>query len=293
MRRRVFLASAGIAALAGCSSGTGSNDGTATPTSASTQTQTGDPNFEIRGTRFPGSKTLNVATTFVIAIENTGTGAGTFTSELDMRVGDGQWETAGEIEMDIPAGETAEWHSPEFLPQYLTTLHFRLSEFDQTWSIEITPRELDFGNYYAVPNGLYINVLGGAFESAYPTSDESTNSTATATATATATPTPTATPTQAPDGETWAVISLDVRNRLQEPLTAPPASSFDLKVGGESRPQHQEVAENPYEGGELAGRTVRRGELVYAVPEGTQVRDLSVVWDKSFPEGDVKCTWTK
>ena len=48
-----------------------------------------------------------------------------------------------------------------------------------------------------------------------------------------------------------------------------------------------------YEGGELSGRTVNRGNLVYAVPEGTQVRDLSVVWEQSLPDGDVKCTWTK
>ncbi|SEA09058.1 hypothetical protein SAMN04488065_1784 [Haloplanus vescus] len=291
MRRRAFLASTGIAALAGCSTGDSSTDGTATPTSTATSTESGEPNFEIRGTRFPSTQTLNVATTFVIAIQNTGTGDGTFTSELETKVGDGEWGTAGEIEMDVPAGETAEWHSPEFTAQYLTTLYFRLADFDETWSIEITPRELDFGNYYAAPNGLYINLLGGSFESSYPTSDDSGNTTATSTTTATATPT--TTPTSAPDGKTWAVISADVRNRLQEPLTTPPADSFELTIDGESQPQHQEVSDNPYESGELEGRTVIRGELVYAVPEGTTVDDIEVVWSQSLSKGDVKSIWTR
>jgi len=283
MRRRAFLASAGIAALAGCSNGGGST--TATPTAA----ETGEPNFELRGTRFPGSQTLNVATQFVIAIENTGSADGTFTSPLEMKVGDeGDWKTAGELEMSLSAGETGEWHSPEFLPQYLTTLHFRLGAFDETWSIEIAPRELDFNHYYAVPTGLRINVLGGSFESTYPTA---TNETADGTTNGTVTPTPTG--TQAPDGQTWAVMRVDVRNRRQESLDAPPASSFALEVGGERMPQRQGVSDDPYEGGELAGRTVRRGDLVYAVPAGTQASDIELWWEQSLPKGDVKAIWTK
>lgn len=298
MRRRAFLASAGIAALAGCSNG----DGSATTTPTGTSTNTGSATFELRGTRFPGSQTLNVATQFVIAIENTGSAAGTFTSDLEMKVGDGEWKTAGTLEMDLAAGETGEWHSPEFLPQYLTTLHFRLDAFDETWTIDIDPRELDFNNFYAVPTGLYINVLGGSFESTYPTATNETTSdgssndtlsveTATPTPTGTTTATPTATP--APEGQTWAIMKVDVRNRLQESQEAPPASSFVLEVDGERRPQHQDVSDNPYEGGELAGRTVIRGDLVYAVPAGTRARDITLSWEQSLPKGDVKAIWTK
>ncbi|AZH26499.1 hypothetical protein [Haloplanus aerogenes] len=283
MRRRAFLASAGIAALAGCSNGDGSTTATPTPT------ETGAPNFELRGARFPGNKTLNVVTNFIIAVENTGSAAGTFRSPLQMKVGDGEWKTAGEVEMPLDAGETGEWHSPDFLPQYLTTLHFRLGAFDETWSIKIHPRELDFSHYYAVPTGLYINVLGGSFESTYSTSGNETADTTNDTAT----PAATTTPVSAPDEKAWAVMQVDVRNRLEEPHDAPPASSFVLEVDGEQMPQHQEVSANPYEGGELAGRTVRRGELVYAVPEGTRARDIRLVWEASLPKGDVKAIWTK
>ncbi|AXG07871.1 hypothetical protein DU500_16345 [Haloplanus rubicundus] len=284
MRRRAFLASAGIAALAGCSSGNDDgdgSDGTATPTA--TSTGTGTPNFELRGAEIPEARALNVPTAIAVAVQNTGTGAGTFTSTLERRVDDGEWETAANIEMPLEAGETGEWHSPRFAPRYLATLHFRLAAFDETWSMEIAPKRLDFGLYYAAPTGLYLNVLGGSFESEYPAPSNETDTTANETLT----------PTAAPDGETWAIMRVDVRNRLEEPQTTPAADEFVLTVDGEPRPQHQEVTDDPYEGGELAGRTVTRGDLVYSVPAGTQARDITITWESSLPDGDVKAIWTK
>jgi hypothetical protein len=284
MRRRAFLASAGIAALAGCSNGDGS---TPTPTSTSTNTTTptgtGSPNFELRGAEFPEATALNVPTAFAIGVQNTGSGAGTFSSDLETKQGDGEWTTVTTIEMELAAGETGEWHSPRFVPRYLGTYDYRLAAFDETWSIEITPKLLDFGNYYATPDGFYVNVLGGSFEREYPTP---TNETAT---NGTATPTP----TTAPEGQTWAIIRLDVRNRLEEPQTTPEASEFVLEVGGEQRSLHQEISDDPYERTELSGRTVTRGDLVYAVPEGTQAMDITVRWTHSYPDGDVEAVWTK
>jgi hypothetical protein len=229
---------------------------------------------------------LNNPTIFVIGVRNTGSGEGTFSSPLEQRVNDGEWQEAGTIEMTLSAGETGEWRSPRFVPQYLGTLHFRLPEFDETWSIEIAPKRLDFGNFYATPTGLYINVLGGSFEPEFPTPS---NETETETEAETTTPEP----TTAPDGETWAIMRLEVRNRLEEPQTIPAASTFVMEVDGERRSQHQEVSDDPYEGKELEGRTITRGDLVYAVPAGTQARDITLTWEASLPDGDVKSIWTK
>jgi hypothetical protein len=88
-------------------------------------------------------------------------------------------------------------------------------------------------------------------------------------------------------------MRIGVRNRLEEPGSTPDPSEFVLEVDGERRPQHQEVSGDPYDGGELAGRTVERGDLVYAVPEGTRARDITLWWESSLPGGDVEVIWTK
>jgi hypothetical protein len=284
MRRRAFLASAGIAALAGCS---GDGSTTATPTRTATGTGTftdsGNAEFEFVGAEAAESVSINVSTTFGLGVRNVGSGPGTFTATLETRLNDGEWRQNGEIEIPLSAGETGEWHSPQFSLQYLGTYQFRLSAFDETWSIEATPRRLDFDNRYAAPTGLFVNVLGGSFETTYPTTDDGA-------ATAESTPAPR---TPAPDeGDVWAVMRIDVRNRLEEPQSTPDPSEFVLEVDGERRPQHQAVSDDPYDGGELGGRTVERGDLVYAVPEGTSASDISLRWESSLPGGDVEVIWT-
>jgi hypothetical protein len=273
MRRRSLLAAAGATVLAGCSNRTGSADG-ATPTG--TVTDAGSPSFELRGASFPDAITLNVPTTFAIAVRNTGTAAGTFATRLESKVGDGPWETGGELTMPLDPGETGKWRSPRFAAQYLHTLHFRLAAFDEEWSIETTPRQLDFGHYYDVPTGLRINVLGGSFETTYPTATNAT-----------------VTPTTAPAGRTWAVMRVDVRNRLDQARSTPAATEFVLEVDGERRSLDQSVTDDPYRDGELGDRAARRGDLVYAVPEGTRARELKLWWEASLPNGEIEAIWTK
>jgi len=280
MHRRTLLATLGTTALAGCADGGdagGDADSTETPTAQPTSTAT-DP-FELDGIEAPDTVPLNVPFSFAVGVRNTTEQERTFTSKLSLKVGDGEWEEArGEISMPVQPGEVAAWESPRATPAYLNTYHYRLEAFDETWQTEIVPKVLDFGKRYATPTGLFLNVLGGSFESEYPTADNTT-----------ATP---STPVPA-DGEAWAIIRLDVRNRLEEPLTTPPASDFVLEIDGEARPQRQDVSDDPYESMTLDGRTVTRGDLVYAVPAGTRARDIDVRWAKSLPGGDVQVTWEK
>jgi hypothetical protein len=269
MRRRALLGSLGMAALAGCSNGDdGAASATPTPTGTTTGTSTGSAEFEFVGVQTPNAAELNMPTTFAIGVRNVGTAAGTFTSELERRIdrgggttpgngtatgtatasGNGEWETIGTIEMPLDAGELGEWRSPQFSGAYLETVHYRLAAFDETWAIRFDPKELDFGLRYAVPNGLFITVLGGSFESEYPTSEG--NETASE-----STPTPTS-----PDGDDiWAVMLVEVRNRLQEAQSMPDPSTFEFTVNGESRTARQDVAADPYAGGTLEARTVARG----------------------------------
>jgi len=276
MQRRAFLGTLGATVVGGCAGNDGSDaDPTATPTPTTTSTGggRGSAEFEFVGVQAPDSAQLNVPESFTVTVRNVGSADGTFTSPIRIKIGDAEWRTAGEISVSVPAGETREWQSAQFVPRYLDPIRFHLVAFDEQWSTQVTPRTLGFGDSYDAPTGLRLNVLGGSFETELPTT---TNGTSTA----------------APDGETWAVMRLDVRNRLEEPRTTPEASSFVLEVDGERRPQHQEVSDDPYGSGSLDGRTVWRGDLVYAVPTGTQAADLTCWWAASLSNGDVKSIWT-
>lgn len=248
-----------------------------------TTSGSGSAEFEFVGVEAPDSVQLNVPESFALGVRNVGSAEGKFTSPLRAKLGDKEWNTTGEVSMTIPAGKTGEWRSPRFVPRYLGTIRFHLVAFDEQWSVEVMPKELDFGVGYNVPTGLRVNALGGTFETEYPTPSNETDTTTNGTLTS----------TTAPDGETWLIMRLDVRNRLQEPLTTPEASDFILEVNGERRSQHQNVSDDAYESTSLDGRTVQRGDLVYAVPADTQVQDLTFWWESALPEGNVKVIWTK
>jgi hypothetical protein len=272
MQRRAFLGTLGATVVGGCAGNDGS-DADPTATATSTDGGRGSAEFEFVGVQAPDSVQLNVPESFTVTVRNVGSADGTFTSPIRIKVGEAEWRTAGEISVSVPAGETREWQSARFVPRYLGPIRFRLVAFDEQWSTQVTPRTLDFGTSYDAPTGLRLNVLGGSFETELPAT---TNGTSTA----------------APDGETWAVMRLDVRNRLQEPRPTPEASAFVLEVDGERRPQHQDASDDPYESGSLDGRTVRRGDLVYAVPAGTRAGGLTCWWEASLANGDVKAIWT-
>ncbi|MFB6123902.1 MAG: hypothetical protein ABEJ78_10650 [Haloferacaceae archaeon] len=293
MRRRAFLTSLALVPLAGCSNGSpGSSTDTASPTATSTPPATTSTAGETPTETFPfelvridarDTVQLNVPFGFAISVRNTGSQARTFRSKLSMKVGDGTWQSVdGEIRFDVPAGEVRTWQTPARRAGYLQTYRYRLEAFDATWTTEIVPKRLDFGLSYTTPTGLSLNVLGVAFEKRYSGSD----GTATAGGDASA-------PT-APDGHVWAVFPVTARNRAESPQSTPAPDEFVLSIDGETyRPTSADVSGNPYRRVTLDPETSRRGELVYAVPEGTSANDVEVTWGASLQRGDVKVTWDK
>jgi hypothetical protein len=270
MDRRTFLGAAGMAVVAGCSNGGSSGSG-ATGTPTSTPTGTGSAEFEFEGVQAPDAVELNDPLAFAIRVRNVGSGRGTFTSGLSTKVDDGEWRALeGEISMTLGPGESGVWESPELTARYLGTVAFRLDGVDETWRIEVGPKRLSFAEEFATPGGLLLSVLGGNFESTAPDEDG----------------------TPAPDGQVWAVMRVDVRNSRQEAQPTPPPSTFTLAVDGDLRDMDQSVTDDPYEDGSLAGRGGRRGDLVYAVPEGTTAEDVSVTWERSTERGELRAVWS-
>jgi hypothetical protein len=282
MRRRTFLGALGLSALAGCSSdgddGSGGATGTPVRTTGTTSTSGGPAEFEFVGVQAPDAIPLNQPSIFAIGVRNVGGTAGTFVSDLRTRRDGGEWETAGEVSMELAPGELGEWQSPSIFPRYLSTVDYRLVAFDETWSIEFVPAERDFGIGYSAPSGLIVNVLGGTFESAYPT--DGGNETET-------------TQTEPADGGKWVVMEVDVRNGREEPRQAPDPSTFGFEVDGESREPNQSISPDPYRGGELDAKTVERGEFVYPVPADARADDLTMWWADTLPDGDVRVVWTR
>lgn len=270
MRRRPFLSTAALAALAGCSTGSDAN------------VQTGDDSggFELVGIEAPVQVPSTAQVRFTIRVRNVSSGRQTFSSPIELQTAEGDWRPVDTVSLALDAGETGDVQTAQLAMPYLGTREYRLPEFDETWAVEVRPLQLSFGESYLVPNGLIVSVIGGKFESEYPIANSSANQTTTPT------------PTTPPEGNVWLIIRIDVRNRLQdESLQAPKPAQFSLTTEGAQRQLHQDVAVDSYEGGALASRTVRRGSLVYAVPSGTEAADITISWEASLADGDVRAIW--
>jgi hypothetical protein len=271
MRRRPFLSTAALTALAGCSTGSDS-DG---------QTANGTGEFELVGIESPDQVPSTAQVRFTIRVRNTSSERQTFSSPIELRTDEGDWRVIDTVSLALDAGETGDVQTGQIAMPYLGTRTYRLPAFDETWAVEVNPLQLSFGESYLVPNGLIVSVIGGKFEPEYPTGGSPANQTAAPT------------PMTPPDGNVWLIMRVDVRNRLQgESLQAPEPAQFSLTTKGTQRQLHQDVAVDPYEGGSLASRTVRRGSLVYAVPSGTKSADITMSWRASRPEGDVRAIWS-
>jgi len=271
MRRRPFLSTAALAALAGCSTGS----------DADGQTADGSGRFELIDIEAPNQVPSTAKVRFTISVRNVGSERQTFSTPIELQTDGGDWRTVDTVSLSLDAGETGDVQTAQLPMPYLGTRKYRLPAFDETWAVEISPLQLSFGESYLVPNGLIVSVIGGKFEPEYPSASSSANQTAT--------PTP-----MTPTGENmWLIMRVDVRNRLQdESLQAPQPAQFSLTTKGTQRQLDQDVAVDPYEGGSLASRTVRRGSLVYAVPSGTESADITMSWEASRPEGDVRAIWS-
>ncbi|MFB6122343.1 MAG: hypothetical protein ABEJ78_02650 [Haloferacaceae archaeon] len=295
MRRRSLLATLGVglASVAGCSN-TPSDGSTATPDDGPTATGTAPrgsaDSFEFVGVDAPERVQLNATYRFHVTVRNTGDRRLTFTSPISVRSGDGQWQPISQpLEVEVPPGETATWDSPRAKQLFLGTYEFRLDALGARWTLEAVPRTLAFGARHRTPTNLSVNALGGKFESQFPPTDaDSSESTATGTATSTPTPTPVA----APDGETWLVVPVRVRNYRRSAQQIPAADTFSLHVDDETyAPQSVESATSRYHSVSLGGRTIYQQPLVFAVPEGTTAAEVAVEWTQSYAQGDVTVRW--
>ena len=106
MDRRAFLATTGVALIAGCSS----SDGGATPTETTTPTQTSTSAPAAYDVSIEAPDRVPVEEQFTVTVEITNTGGqpGDFREPIDASIEGGPAELVRFVESDVPAGETTE-----------------------------------------------------------------------------------------------------------------------------------------------------------------------------------------
>jgi len=93
--------------------------------------------FEIVEVNHPEEVEVGETHTFSFTVENTGGEDGTFEELLEISVGGtDEWESLGQVQLDIPAGETATWESNSTDFDNPAVVQFRLGETE--WSYEVT-----------------------------------------------------------------------------------------------------------------------------------------------------------
>jgi hypothetical protein len=271
MRRRFFLSSLGLTALAGCSS----NENSDNPNS-------GEGGFELVSLDVPRQVPSTAQVTFRFQVRNTSSQRNTFTSPIEERQGD-TWTQVDEVSLPLDSGETGTTQSSQLPFPYLGTRQYRLAAVNRTWSISTVPLQLQFRDQYVVPDGLLISVLGGSFETTYPQPDNETARNETVTST----------PTTPSSDNIWLIMRVDIRNRSQDnPVQSPDPSEFTLTTNGQRRQPNQAIATDPYESRMLDPRMVIRGSFVYSVPSDTAPDDVRMSWETSYSEGRLKAIWS-
>jgi hypothetical protein len=301
MRRRSLLATfgAGLASLAGCSESPSDGSTPATTPAGTSPADGGGVTadaFEVVSVETPDRVEIGAPYRFHVTVRNTSDRRGTLASPLSVRPEGGAWQPLDQrVEVEVPPGETATWDASKVHLGYLGTYEFRIDALDERWSVAVTPGVLSFGTLYRTPANLGINVVGGTFESQFPTGNDGSSegtTTATPTPTATTTAPPTATPVSAPDGKTWLLVYVRMRNFSQSEQRIPAADTFSLRVGDQTyAPQSVGPAGERYHQRALAGRTILQDPLVFAVPDDTSAGDVAVHWAEEYAQGRVELSW--
>jgi len=284
VNRRRLLVFAAASVLPGCAGNTSSDPTTSPTTSATDGKRTPPPvaddvaaAFDVVRIDARAQVKLNNGWGFSVTVQNTTDSPLTFASPLSFRARGGEWEQfGGQIRIPTAAGGTATWKSPTSAFAYLGRYDYRLDAVDRTWSVETTPKTVDFGVYYATPSRLTLNVTDVVVRSAPPTPTEKmpTNGTTT------------------PDSGAWLVATLEVRNRGGDEKRTPRASGFSLAVDGAGR-RSPDLSRSSYEATELEAGSQVSGTLTYPVPDGTGDVDVTVCWEQQYDDGRVAASWDR
>jgi len=280
MNRRQYVALLGTAAVAGCTSGgSGGGGGTDTQTQTPTATPTATaapPEYELVSVEAAERVEIGEDWSFAWTVRNTGGQDGVVTTTVSAREAGGEWQSLDqELELEVPAGETATWQSEASPFSFLGELTYRLDRFDATYTVTIVPKTLAWGRPYTIPDEIQLICNGVEIEDSFEWSASGYDYVE-----------------EAPSGSTFGLLSVRAEHVAGTAARAPLASNFYLVQDDQQyNPQIISTYPEQYRGGELQAGIVARGDIVYELPAGTSEADLEAVYSSGTYTGDIAVYW--
>ena len=289
LTRRHYLTAGGVAVftgIAGCTSegednAENANNGDETTdtdaSSSGSAEASAEASFEIVGLDAPEQVEIGDPHRFSVDVKNTGEADGTWTDTLLFKSGNEDWQEVGEVEMDIPAGETATWQSGEVAWDYQTMVTLGFQEAQQQFQIQVVAAALAYGESFTNPRDMEVSCHDVQLKDAYEYKDYNGQTTY----------------EQAAEGKQWAFVYLRAENVGGSTEFTPLEREVSV-VAGNTQYDSEYIMkeEGKYDGGEINPGIVREGWLCYEIPDNLSVDDLVVVYSEGNYEGDWTVRWS-
>ena len=302
MRRRTMLGAlgSGIAVLAGCSGGpeaepagaatetTGPGTelaGGAEPSPASTEAdrpaertpEEGNADrLRLLSVEAPPRVQLGEPARYRFTVENPAEAPQTVEPTVNARRGSSGWTGQDGWEpVEVPAGGRHTFESSTFTNEFLETVELRISQFDAVFPVEFVEKQLPLSEGYRDPLGREVAVEDVSVQSSYTyTRDDEYR-------------------VVELDGDlTFVFLDVEVVNRTDGSLQAPPRGSFTLMGGDETHYSIPMEGDAGYEARELSWGSRASGRVAFKTPGSLSSDDFRIRWRESFDGGDVGVIWT-
>lgn len=287
MKRRHFLTStAGLVALAGCTSNeTGNPNQQADPTEATPTTDTTTPpttttaapaEFELASVNAPETAEIRESASYSFTVKNVGGQTGTFETTIRSREGSGSWIESDPWQETIDPGQTVRLSSQSFSYDTLTSVDFEITAFNKQFSIQFVGAKQAWGESYTVGDKYSLTAIDVQFKNAYTYEYSGYEYTE-----------------KPSDGNKWAFVTFRARNVSNSPQRLPTKYGVAL-IAGNSQYDYSAtgLSQGIYEGGQVQPDIVREGVIIYEVPSGVSKSDLQLTYTETMISGDISVTWT-
>lgn len=239
-----------------------------------------EPEFEFAGLSAPGEVELNETFQVEFTVENVGDADGTYESEIRHRFAWSNY-TFVDVELEVPAGETATYTSEEFSMPYIGWFEFETPDFGERMRTESTRPVLALEETFTSPRDIEITVLELETSDTYRYDKQGQNFSQTQ---------------NTGDSDTvWAKAKVRCVNRGDGRMSLPAIDEFD--VSGSQGPvvdltdDEDETLIDGYRPDTVSEGGSREGLIVVEVSDEQRLGDMSVYWEREFEEGESRARW--